>query len=180
MKLYLVRHGQTNYNELGLCNSDPKVDVHLTKSGIEQARKLAKQLKNVDIEQVFVSELKRTEQTAQIVNKYHNAPVTVDARLNDIRFGYEGKHYSEYHSALDKADDKWTARFNSGESIKDLRERAQDFIDDLKTKNYKTVLIVTSGGVIQAIYGILSNQSIEEAWGFRPDKGSCVELNLEL
>lgn len=179
MKLYIARHGQTNYNDLGLCNSDPKVDVHLTEVGIEQAENLAEKLKDVEIDQVFVSELKRTKQTAQIVNEYHKAPVTVEPRLNDIRFGYEGKHYREYQSALDSADDKWTVRFNGGESIKDLRERAQDFIDDLKTKDYKTVLIVTSGGVMQAIYGILNNQSIEEAWDYRPDKGSCVELDLE-
>lgn len=178
MKLYVARHGQTNYNELGLCNSDPRVDVHLTKTGIKQAKKLTEELKSVEIEHVFVSELKRTKQTAEIVNEFHGAPFTIDARLNDIRFGYEGKHYSEYQSALEGADDKWTARFNGGESIKDLRERAQSFLDDLKKKNYNSVLIVTSGGVMQAIYGILNNLSFEETWEFRPDKGSCSEFEL--
>lgn len=178
MKLYVVRHGQTNYNELGLCNSDPKVNVHLTKVGIDQAKKLADRLKEVKIDQVFVSELKRTKQTAQIINKLHNAPVTVDVRLNDIQFGFEGRHYGEYHSALEKADDKWTARFNGGESIKDLRERTQRFLDDLKAEDYHTVLIVTSGGVMQAIYGIIGNYSIEEAWSYRPDKGSLAEFDL--
>lgn len=178
MKLYVVRHGQTNYNELGLCNSDPKVDVHLTKVGIDQAHKLAENLKVVSIDQVFVSELKRTKQTAQIINEFHDAPIAVDARLNDIKFGYEGKHYSEYHSALDKAYDKWTARFNGGESITDLRMRVQDFLNDLKSKDYASALIVTSGGVMQAIYGIIGNHSIEEAWDYRPEKGSCAEFNL--
>ncbi|MDQ5943418.1 MAG: hypothetical protein QG675_186 [Patescibacteria group bacterium] len=178
MKLYVVRHGQTNYNELGLCNSDPKVDVHLTRVGIEQAKKLASKLKSTDIEQVYVSELKRTIQTAQIVNKFHNAPIVIDARLNDIRFGYEGKHYSEYHAALDRAGDKWTARFNGGESITDLRERTQDFLNDLKIQDHRSVLIVTSGGIIQAMYGILGNHAIEESWDFRPDKGSCVEFDI--
>ncbi len=178
MKLYVVRHGQTNYNELGLCNSDPKIDVHLTRVGVEQSEMLAKQLKDVDIDNVYVSELKRTQQTAEIINKFHNAPVAVDARLNDIRFGYEGKHYSEYQSALDESDNKWIARFNGGESITDLRERTQDFLNYLKTQDHRSVLIVTSGGIIQAMYGILGNHSIEEAWDFRPDKGSCVELDI--
>ncbi len=178
MKLYVARHGQTNYNELGLCNSDPKVDVHLTKVGVEQSEMLASQLKDVVIDHVYVSELKRTQQTAEIINKFHNALTTIDKRLNDIRFGYEGKHYSEYHSALDRADNKWTARFNGGESIADLRKRTQDFLNDLKTQDHRFVLIVTSGGIIQAMYGILDNHAIEDAWGFRPDKGSCVELDL--
>lgn len=178
MKLYVARHGQTNYNVLGLCNSDPKVDVHLTEIGKGQAEKLAQRLEGVEIDKVFVSELRRTQQTAEFFNKFHNAEVTVDARLNDISFGYEGRPYAEYRSALDKAEDMWTARFNGGESIKDLRERAQNFLDDLKPKDYGSVLVVTSGGVIQAIYGILNNLSIEEAWSFRPDKGSCIELEL--
>ncbi len=38
MNLYLARHGRTNYNDLGLCNADPTVDVHLTALGIEQAK----------------------------------------------------------------------------------------------------------------------------------------------
>lgn len=178
MKLYVVRHGQTNYNELGLCNSDPRVDVHLTKVGIDQAHKLAENLKVASIDQVFVSELKRTKQTAQIINEFHDAPIVADARLNDIKFGFEGRHYSEYQSALDQAENKWTTRFNSGESIEDLRERTQSFLDDLKTRGYHTVLIVTSGGVMQAIYGIIGNHSIEEAWNYRPDKGSCAEFYL--
>ncbi len=58
---------------------------------------------------IFVSELKRTGQTAGIVNKYYSAQVIVDARLNDNRSGYEGKHYLEYYAALDNADDLWNA-----------------------------------------------------------------------
>ena len=178
MKLFVARHGQTNYNELGLCNSDPKVDVHITKVGIDQANRLAYELKDKRIQHVFVSELKRTQQTAKIVNKFHNSPTTIDARLNDIRFGYEGMPYRDYHAALDATDDKFLAKFNGGESIRDLRDWAQSFIDELKGKGYQEVLVVTSGGVMQAIYGILGNHSVEEAWSFRPDKGSCLEFDI--
>lgn len=146
--------------------------------GIEQANRLADMLKDKRIQHVYVSELKRTQQTANIVNKFHNSPTTIDARLNDIRFGYEGKPYRDYHAALEAAEDKFTASFNGGESIKGLRERAQSFIDELKTKGYQEVLVVTSGGVMQAIYGILGNHSVEEAWSFRPDKGSCLEFDI--
>ena len=37
MKLYCMRHGETDYNRLGLCNDDPAVDVCLTDTGILQA-----------------------------------------------------------------------------------------------------------------------------------------------
>lgn len=179
MKLYVARHGQTNYNDLGLCNSDPKTDVHLTKVGIEQVKNLADKLKNVNIEQIFVSELRRTKQTADIVNKYHNVPMTVDASLNDNRSGYEGKHYLEYYAALDSADDKWSVRFNGGESLEDVKERVRSFLDDLKAKDYHAVLIVTSMIIAQATYGILDNLSNQETWDFQVDKASCMEFELQ-
>src|SRR6185369_14402091 len=41
MKVYIARHGQTNYNEARRCNADPSVDVFLTETGIRQAKELA-------------------------------------------------------------------------------------------------------------------------------------------
>lgn len=155
MKLYVARHGQTNYNDQGLCNSDPRTDVHLTEMGTKQAENLANNLKDININQIFVSELKRTKQTADIVNQFHNAPIKVDARLNDNRSGYEDKHFSEYYAALDKADNRWTVRFNDGESLEDVKERVRNFLDELKGKDYNSVLIVTSMVIVQAIYRIL-------------------------
>src|SRR5882762_9427713 len=149
MKLYVARHGQTNYNDLGLYSADPAADVHLTEVGLEQAKNLSEKLKDVNIDHIFVSELKRTQQTADIVNKYHNAPTAIDARLNDNRSGYEGKHYLEYYAALDNADDKWSVRFNDGESLEDVKERVRSFLDELKTKDYDSVLVVTSMVIVQ-------------------------------
>lgn len=178
MKVYVARHGETNYNESGLLNSDPDVDVHLTEQGKVQAENLATKLKDIDFACIFASELKRTQETAEYINKYHNTPIVLDARLNDIVFGFEGKHYSEYHSALNNAENKWSVRFNGGESIEDLRKRVQSFIGDLKVKSYDSVLVVTSGGVMQAMFAIANNLSIEDAWDFHPEKGSCLELNI--
>ena len=128
MNLYVARHGQTNYNDLGLCNSNPRTDVHLTKVGAEQAENLAFKLKDMGIDQIFVSELKRTKQTADIVNQFHDVPIKVDARLNDNRSGYEDKHFSEYYAALDSSDDKWTVRFNGGESLEDVKNEYIAFL----------------------------------------------------
>lgn len=178
MKLYVARHGQTNYNELGLCNSDPRTDVHLTEIGIKQAESLSSKLKDAKIDQIFVSELKRTRQTADIVNKFHDSPVKVDARLNDNRSGYEDRHFSEYYAALDNSDDKWSVRLNGGESLEDVKNRVHSFLNELKSKNYGSVLVVTSMIIVQAIYGILGNHSNQEAWDFEVDKASCTEFEL--
>src|SRR4051812_36107401 len=121
MKIYFARHGRTNYNDLELCNADPAVDVHITSVGEEQAKKLAERLKEVPIERIFVSELKRTQQTAAVVNEFHGVPVEIAPLLNDHRSGFEGKTFKLLMEALDGAEDRWTARFSDGESIEDMK-----------------------------------------------------------
>lgn len=69
MKLLLMRHGQTNYNRLGLCNDDPRDAVYLTDLGRRQALAAAVALRAARLEHIFVSELPRTRQTAEIVNR---------------------------------------------------------------------------------------------------------------
>lgn len=178
MKLYLARHGQTNYNDLHLCNSDPTVDVHLTQEGIKQAEALANKLKQVHLDYIFTSELPRTQQTAAIVNQFHNLKIEIDARLGDHRSGFEGRPFKELSDALDAAEDEWTARFNGGESIEDIKSRAADFIADLRTKDYDAVLIVTSQWVIRAVVAVIQGISNEEAWRLEAAQGSCIEIEL--
>lgn len=178
MKIYLARHGRTNYNDSGLCNADPSVDVHLTPTGIKQSEDLADKLKHVQLDHIFVSELRRTQQTAAIVNTFHKLAVEIDARLNDHRSGFEGKHYQELGQALDAASNRWTARFNDGESIEDIKKRVTAFLADLRTKKYNTVLIVTSEWVVYAMVAVLKNLTNEEAWDLQVGQGSYMELEI--
>ncbi len=178
MKIYFARHGRTNYNDLHLCNADPATDVHLTSVGIKQAKALADEFKKTSIERIYVSQLRRTMQTAEIVNAYHGAPVEVDARLNDHRSGFEGKPFILLHTALAASKDKWTASFNGGESIEDIKNRVADFIDDLKAKPYDSVLVVTSQWVIQVAVVIVQGVSYEEAWKLDVQQGTFITLEV--
>jgi broad specificity phosphatase PhoE len=178
MKIYLARHGRTNYNDLGLNNADPIVDVHLTSVGVKQVENLAEKLKLAAVDQIFVSELKRTQQTAYIINKFHKAPIQVDERLNDIRTGYEGKPATQYWEALDNSPDRWAAHLNGGESLEDVKIRARAFIDDLRDKKYQVVLVVTSRDLVNALYGVINSLTNEVAWALKVDKASCIELEI--
>ncbi|MBL8122425.1 histidine phosphatase family protein [Candidatus Saccharibacteria bacterium] len=179
MKLYLARHGQTNYNDLHLCNADPSVDVQLTPVGIKQADVLAGKLKSVHLDHIFASELPRTQQTAEIINRFHNLKIEIDTRLGDHRSGFEGKHFKELMGALDAADNRWTARFNGGESIEDIKQRVASFINDLQANSYHAVLVITSQWVIRAIAAIVQDISNEEAWELEVSQGSCMELEID-
>ncbi|MBT8440026.1 MAG: histidine phosphatase family protein, partial [Gammaproteobacteria bacterium] len=108
MNLYVMRHGCTNYNELGLCNDNPDADVHLNAMGKQQAQTAAEQLRDVTLDRIIVSPLPRTRQTAEYVNQYHDVPIEVHPDLADIRSGFDGKSVGEYFAAI--AHDPLNAR----------------------------------------------------------------------
>jgi len=89
-KIILVRHGQTLWNNIGKYQGH--TDVPLSKTGIEQASKVAKRLKNDKITAIYSSDLKRAKQTAEIIALEHNLPVITNTRFREINFGvWEGK-----------------------------------------------------------------------------------------
>lgn len=163
---------------LGLCNDDPKVDVHLTKKGIKQAEALAEKLRPEKIDCIIISELPRTKQTADILNRFHKAPILVDPRINDIRNGFEGKPVEEYRAAMRAAKDRWTVRFNGGENFEETKQRVALFLNDLRKRTEDSVLIVTHQAIAKHIYGNLHNLSNEEIVGIPADNIWCFDFQL--
>lgn len=70
MKIYLVRHGQTDWNYQKKIQGQQDVDIN--EQGIRQAEKLAEILKNVPFEYAVCSPLTRAHHTAEILLKYHS------------------------------------------------------------------------------------------------------------
>ena len=140
MNLYVMRHGHTNYNKLGLCNDDPGTDVYLDEIGKQQAQAAAEQLRTVVLDRIIVSPLLRTHETAGIVNRYHDAPIEAHPDITDIRSGFDGKTVDEYFSAI--AHDPLNARINGGESLLDHKQRVLGFIDWLQGQQEKNILVV--------------------------------------
>lgn len=140
MNIYCMRHGRTNYNDLGLCNDDPARDVHLTRTGIAQAMATAHALREVVLDRILVSPLPRTRQTAEIVNRYHQVPIEIHADLADIRSGFESQPVADYFAAI--AHDPLRARVNGGESLLDHKQRVLRFIEWLKTQPDEALLVV--------------------------------------
>ena len=64
MNVICMRHGQSEYNILGLCNDDPARKVRLTEQGRRQAERAAGELREAPLERIFCSELPRTRETA--------------------------------------------------------------------------------------------------------------------
>lgn len=135
-----MRHGRTNYNELGLCNDDPSADVYLNAIGKRQAQAVAEQLRDVTLDRIIVSPLPRTRQTAEFVNQYHDAPIEVHPDIADIRSGFEGKGVGDYFAAI--AHDPLNARVNGGESLLDHKRRVLRFIHWLQNQQQENILVI--------------------------------------
>lgn len=120
MRVYFIRHGQTNYNVLNLCNDDQTKDVHLTELGKQQAEKVAEKLKDIKLEIVFISELPRTKETAENITKNRNIIFQTEPRINDRKTGFEGKLASDFFDAL--KPDIFNLKFNNGESFQEEKK----------------------------------------------------------
>lgn len=178
MQLYLARHTETNYNVLSLSNSNPKVDVHLTSKGIEQAKALAAALKNEQIGIIYTSGLPRTIETARYIIKDHLAEVKTDSRLNDLNMGYEGRPVDEYYKELLQAPDIWSAKFNDGESLLDLASRVTSFLSDLREQNSKNVLIISHYTVLQLMIGQIKHINRSEVFKIEITQGHYIKIEL--
>ena len=178
MKLILARHAQTNFNVLRLLNADPTVDVHLSEEGIRQAESLADQLRDVDYDVIYISEFPRTRQTAEIINKYHHKEFIVEPLLNDIASGFENRPVQEWFDAINATDDRFAASINDGESINAAFARGARFIEELKTKDYQSVLVITHGTMTQAIYGYIEGLPVSEAVEFDLTQGTYATLEV--
>ena len=139
--IYIVRHGQTDYNVIGRYGDD---NTPLNETGIAQAYELHEILKDINFDLVFSSPLKRALKTAQIIcdNK-----IIKDERIKERDNGdLVGKLKTEV-AELPNFNDPNETRYNI-ENIVDFRNRIYDFFNDIKEKYHgKNILVVTHAGV---------------------------------
>ncbi len=160
MNIYVMRHGRTNYNELGLCNDDPNADVHLDDIGKQQAQAAAEKLRDVKLDRIIVSPLPRTRQTAEFINQYHHASIEVHPGLADIRSGFDGKAVDEYFASI--AHDPLNARVNGGESLLDHKQRVLSFIDWLQRQQQENMLVVAHEETMRVFVAYFEGNVLDE------------------
>jgi len=142
MNLYIMRHGTTRYNELGI--SQGRINNRLSKAGVELVEKAAFEAKDIPFEIIYSSPLMRTMQTANIVNRYHKVKIIKDERLTEIDQGiFTGRKYSTL-TPEEKALKDARAPGTQMEQSYEVYDRACNFLIELKkTCKYSNVLIVT-------------------------------------
>ena len=149
MKVYIVRHGEVPHNALKMYNSE---NEDLTDNGIMQALELRDKIKDIKFDMVISSPLLRTIHTENILTYYDDSIIT-DNRLRERDCG----DLSGQPIEVTNREEYWNyyteIQYGTSENIQDFFKRVYDFLDELKTKNYKSVLIVAHSGVSKAFSG---------------------------
>lgn len=176
MKIYFLRHGQTDYNIQNRCNSDPAVPVRLNATGIDQASEAAERLRSAPLERIVVSPLPRTQQTAAIVNRYHHVPVTIHPDLADLRTGCEGRPSEEHLCAI--ADDPLYTKPPGGESLAEHWSRIMHFLEWLRCQPERFILVVAHEETLRAVAGELRGLAFEQTRAIPVHNAELMEFEL--
>ena len=174
MKVFFIRHGESEYNVKNLVNQDPKVIVGLTKRGIKQAEEVAEKFKDEKFDVIFVSELERTKRTAEIINK-SNIKVIADYRINEVMSKYEGESTKIPDELLRRSMGE---KVKGVESVREIVKRVSKFLDDLKEEDYSNVLVVSHEAVLMAVFIIINGLSDKKFFDKR--FGNCEILEIEI
>ena len=181
MKIYLVRHGETDWNQAGLLQG--QTDIALNVQGLEQAREASERLKEVPFEIAFCSPLIRAKRTAETIIGDRKITLTTDERLRELNFGpWEGV---DIRTIKDAASQPFT---NPGsyippegaESFAQLYKRSGEFVDQVLLPlegTYETVLVVAHGGVNRSILNPILNIPVDDFW--RMHMGNCATAILD-
>lgn len=177
MKIYLVRHGKTAWNELGIFQGSK--DIELNEEGIKQTKEFASTLDLSKFDICISSFLKRAKQTADILVG-DKVKIVYDDLLKERSFGdYEGTKVN-YELITKMWDYKLNISAHNIESIKSILNRAKTFLDKIK-KEYpnQNILIVSHGCFIKAIYyNIMGYNENTDFLSFNPANTTLYELDL--
>lgn len=164
--IYLIRHGETNYNRQGIVQGSG-VDADLNEMGRAQAQAFFQAYQHVPFDKIYTSTLRRTVQTVEPFIEL-GIPYESHAGLNEISWGImEGKVPNsidnEYYRNLIEnwaAGNTWLATDN-GESPEQVAERQKPVIDLILSRpEERTVLVAMHGRAIRILIPWLMHQPL--------------------
>ncbi len=149
--LWLVRHGQTDWNLSGRYQG--QADVPLNDTGWEQARALPAVLSGPDFAALYSSDLRRARDTASVLAERLSLAVQVDARLREVRLGeWEGMLFSDIQAHYPaewqaRQSDPLNARPPGGENLREVAARVWAAADDIARIHPGAEVVIVAHGL---------------------------------
>ncbi|SDB09477.1 histidine phosphatase family protein [Eubacterium oxidoreducens] len=177
MRLYLMRHGETDWNKEGRIQGS--ADIKLNQNGIDLAYKTLEGIEKAGIkfDYIYSSPYIRALKTAQILSK-GSVPIETDQRIREMDFGkYEGIELAQIAT---KPEYKNMHRFfvepdafvpeEGMESYEEAFQRIDAFYQEKIAQDmerYEHVLIVCHGAIIRSFIAYLCHKSIGDLWNLK-------------
>ncbi len=170
--LVLVRHGKSEWNELGLWTGWNDVALH--EDGKLDAKKMAEHLRDIEIHAAHTSKLKRAKDTASIILESlggKEIPVHEHEALNERHYGiHAGKNKWQVKEEVGEEEFQnirrgWDHAVPEGETLKQVYERAVPYFEEHilpSLKSGKNVLIAAHGNSLRALTKYLQKLSDDD------------------
>ena len=153
MKLYIIRHAETEYNRKGIIQGS-EVDSDINQVGDNQAKSFYQYYKDINFDKIYVSDLKRTYQTIRRFTD-NGIPHIKLKEFNEISWGVnQGK--SDDLEDYSKLIETWLAgdldnKFENGESPNEMSLRLVKGFNKVLEDNHNTVLLCIHGRALRIL-----------------------------
>lgn len=162
MKVYYVRHGESEANVAGVV-AGSETDAILTDNGRKQARRAGQDLKDKNIDLVVCSPLSRTFETAKLIAEeigYSTSGIIKSEFFIERAVGiFAGKPHKYYAKAVLISD-----KHEGLESRKEVYQRVERGFKWLKKQNAQNVILVSHGGTGRAVRAVVHGLHHEEMY----------------
>ena len=155
-KIYLIRHGETEWNKIGKLQGSS--DIKLLPEGIQQARLLAAHTPFSSVDAIYSSDLERAVMTAEILAEKFKLPVIKNMGLRETSFGeWEGRFLSELAEENPHGFEKFFTRPDkvqppNGETFLQSQARIMNALEEIIADNKgKNIIVVSHGAAIRLI-----------------------------
>ncbi len=149
-RVLLVRHCEAQGNFKRVFQGH--TDAEISENGKVQLELLSVRCRNMEIDAIYSSPLKRAYQTAEAVNTYHRLPIQIDAGLIEIDGGcWEGQLWEKLPELYPEDARAWNARPcdfapEGGEPMRSVYDRIWNAVTGIVRKNPGKNICVTSHG----------------------------------
>lgn len=183
MQVLLVRHGATDWNLQGRCQG--ATDLDLNEVGIRQAQQIAASLSQETLHGIYSSNLKRAQQTAQLISRHHRLPVLIEADVRELDHGQlEGLTFSEIKENYAQFIQKWRTepaeiQVPGGERLVDVARRAWSGLNRIVRRHSagETVVVVSHNFPILGIICRITGTHLNNYRTYHLDPCGVTRLN---
>jgi len=177
MRVILVRHGQTDWNEEGVFRG--RIDIPLNTRGEKQASIIARTMRRVPLAAVYSSPLKRAYATAVSIARYHHMDVQICNELVDIDFGeWQGLKRSDVVQRYPDIFRVWEVtpekvEIPGAETLDEVRERLMRGLNAILSEYpEETVVLVSHGLTNKVLLCAVLGLDNSHFWKIKQDNGA--------